>query len=324
MEIYLGNQKINSAYIGNQSIARVPNLALQVDIDYVVAAGGGGGGRGGAGGGAGGLVTGSFSIKQAEFKTTYTVTVGQGGASGSIVSPRGGNGGNSFFGTASVIEVTAIGGGGGAGVGGDISLTSGSNGGSGGGSTRQTTGSIGFGTVGQGNNGGRNGNTGSLSAGRLNFQNGGGGGASTSGSNGISVYDDILGLWFGYGGNGGQGTTINWNPLNSGRLCDGGGAGENYYQTAFAARAITGSRGGITATNGAQFPATASSAPANGGGGAGGGADGGVSSVTNGGNGGSGLVLVRYFGGQIAEGGQISTSGSYTIHTFTSSGNFII
>ena len=194
MEIYLGNQKINQSYIGNQSIARVPNLALQVDIDYVVAAGGGGGGRGGAGGGAGGLVTGSFSIKQAEYKTTYTVTVGQGGISGSVNIGGGGNGGNSFFGTASIIEVTAIGGGGGAGFGGTLNQ-SGSNGGSGGGATGRTSGSIGLGTIGQGNNGGRNICTGSSNA-RFDFQKGGGGGSSISGSDGFNFYDNLLDVWF--------------------------------------------------------------------------------------------------------------------------------
>jgi hypothetical protein len=38
------------------------------------------------------------------------------------------------------------------------------------------------------------------------------------------------------------------------------------------------------------------------------------------GNGGSGVVIVRYLGGQIATGGTITSSGGYTYHTFTSSG----
>ena len=322
MEIYLGNQKINQSYIGNQSIARVPNLALQVDIDYVVAAGGGGGGRGGAGGGAGGLITGSFSIKQAEYKTIYTVTVGQGGISGSVNIGGGGNGGNSFFGTASIIEVTAIGGGGGAGFGGTLNQ-SGSNGGSGGGATGRTSGSIGLGTIGQGNNGGRNICTGSSNA-RFDFQKGGGGGSSISGSNGFNFYDNLLDLWFGFGGNGGSGSIVNWNPLNSGRLCDGGGAGEDFSFTANYARTSPGLAGGLTGANGGSYPNVTPSTPANGGGGGGGGYAGGASTIRDGSSGGSGLVLVKYLGTQIAEGGQISTSGSYTIHTFTSSGNFII
>ena len=34
-----------------------------------------------------------------------------------------------------------------------------------------------------------------------------------------------------------------------------------------------------------------------------------------------GCVIIRYAGSQVFSGGSISTSGGYTIHTFTSSGN---
>ena len=43
-----------------------------------------------------------------------------------------------------------------------------------------------------------------------------------------------------------------------------------------------------------------------------------------GGAGGSGIVIIRYLGAVAATGGTITTSGSYTIHTFTSSGTFTI
>jgi hypothetical protein len=38
--------------------------------------------------------------------------------------------------------------------------------------------------------------------------------------------------------------------------------------------------------------------------------------------GGSGIVIVRYSGAQQATGGTITSSGGFTIHTFTSSGTF--
>jgi hypothetical protein len=41
-----------------------------------------------------------------------------------------------------------------------------------------------------------------------------------------------------------------------------------------------------------------------------------------GGSGGSGIVIIRYAGGQRGIGGTVTSSGGYTIHTFTSSGTF--
>jgi hypothetical protein len=40
------------------------------------------------------------------------------------------------------------------------------------------------------------------------------------------------------------------------------------------------------------------------------------------GNGGSGIVIIRYLGPQKGTGGTVTSSGGYTIHTFTSSGTF--
>jgi hypothetical protein len=40
-------------------------------------------------------------------------------------------------------------------------------------------------------------------------------------------------------------------------------------------------------------------------------------------NGGSGVVIVRYLGPQKATGGTVTSTGGYTIHTFTSSGSFV-
>jgi hypothetical protein len=40
--------------------------------------------------------------------------------------------------------------------------------------------------------------------------------------------------------------------------------------------------------------------------------------------GGSGIVIVRYLGAQRATGGTVTSSGGYTIHTFTTSGNLVV
>jgi hypothetical protein len=39
-------------------------------------------------------------------------------------------------------------------------------------------------------------------------------------------------------------------------------------------------------------------------------------------NGGSGIVIIRYLGAQRGTGGTVTSSGGYTIHTFTSSGTY--
>jgi hypothetical protein len=99
----------------------------------IVAGGGGGGGRGGGGGG--GVIP--FFDFTANSFTSYTVTVGAGGAGGQN------NGANSIFNS----TFTAIGGGGGS-----SGLGAGSVGGSGGGGGELNCG--GAGTAGQGNGGG--------------------------------------------------------------------------------------------------------------------------------------------------------------------------
>ena len=309
MPTYIGNKKINRTFIGNQAINNVKNMPQQLVFEYVVAAGGGVGGAGGAGGGAGGILTGSASVFSHYNPQSLTVTVGEGGTGL-------GNGENSFLGGANGVSITAIGGG----AGGEYPAA-GVNGGSGGGSTQQSVDSIGLGTAGQGNNGGRNSVTGSMIPVQMTYQWGGGGGAATTGSNGYNFFDGLV--WRGQGGNGGQGIVISWNPINSGRLGDGGGAGESYLDSGFNARATPGVAGGFTGGNGGTYPANGADAIANGAGGGGGGAIGGSTPQKSlPGKGGSGLVLVRYLGSQRATGGQVSSSGGYTIHAFTSSGEF--
>jgi len=55
------------------------------------------------------------------------------------------------------------------------------------------------------------------------------------------------------------------------------------------------------------------------GGGAGGGSPGYGGSYFSGG---SGIVIIRYAGAQRGTGGTVTSSGGYTIHTFTTSGTF--
>ena len=83
-----------------------PTGVTQIEV-LVVAGGGGGGANKGGGGGAGGLIyNNSFTVTPG---SSYTVTVGTGGAGISSPTNAGGTGGNSVFGS-----LTAYGGGGGA------------------------------------------------------------------------------------------------------------------------------------------------------------------------------------------------------------------
>ena len=255
-------------------------------VDYLIASGGGGGGGGsGGGGGAGGLLTGTTSLSSG---VAYTITIGSGGAGGTT------NTDGTIGVVSSALTVSPVGGGYGQGrVGG--SGGSGGAGGSGGGGFGGGggTGSGGTGTSGQGFGGG-NGATQAA---------GGGGGSSVAAANaaaqnpsagGAGSANSISGSSVTYAGGGGGGT------LNTGGSTGGaGGAGG-------------GGLGGYTAVGAAGS--------ANSGGGGGGG--GGSGSNYAGGNGGSGIVIITYLGSQRGTGGTVTSSGGYTIHTFTSSGTY--
>jgi hypothetical protein len=170
-------------------------------VEYLIVGGGGGSGggfdTGGGGGGGGGMVlTGTFSVTPG---ITYTVTVGDGGASGvSIRDPvseiNGLSGDDSIFG-----NITALGGGGGyasrytSGVSssGGISVSglTASTGGSGGGSAGDANGAGGGGSSGNGANGvanvGGNGGAGTASSisGSATTYGTGGGGANGNSTN---------------------------------------------------------------------------------------------------------------------------------------------
>jgi len=181
-------------------------------VDYLVVGGGGGGGYGGrsGGGGAGGMRTGSLTVVGG---TSYTVTVGAGGAVGTFIGGDYGNpgttGGDSVF-----ASITSDGGGGGgARSNSGASYINGKDGGSGGGGGVDggagTTSSGGSATSGQGYDGGTGQHVGGSHAG-----GGGGGGKSAVGGNnsgstggvgGAGLASSITGSSVTYAGGGGGG-----------------------------------------------------------------------------------------------------------------------
>lgn len=207
----------------------------------VVAGGGAGGYDDGGGGGAGGVIyNAAFTITSG----SYTVTVGNGGAS------NGASGANSIL-----SSLTAIGGGGGA-----NGNANGTNGGSGGGiGWGVANGAIpGSGTAGQGFAGG-----GGTTA--PNYAVGGGGGAGgvggtgsgiTPGNGGIGVSHTIAGTTYNVGGGGGGGLAVqNASGTNSTASFGGGNGAGHGANAAVAGTPNTGGGGGGAnneqATNGA-------------------------------------------------------------------------
>jgi len=255
-------------------------------VEVLVVGGGGGAGFDGAGGGGGGgvIYNPNFSVTQG---TTYTVTVGTGGAASVLAGPNqfGANGGNSIFGS-----LVALGGGGGG-----SKQASGLSGGSGGGVGHTIGFNPGPGTPGQGFSGGNS----------VNEGGGGGGGAGSPGTNasnspvitagngGNGILNSISGTatYYGAGGAGGS-----WSGLGGlGGLGGGGNGGGTIVGTGFG-------------TPGTGF-------------GAGGAANGNLTNTLGctSGAGFQGIVIVRYPGRlQKATGGIVTVVDNFTIHTFTS------
>jgi hypothetical protein len=136
------------------------------------------------------------------------------------------------------------------------------------------------------------------------------GGAGGSGQNGQDV------ILTNVGGAGGSGSF--WALDNTGSIFYAGGGG-GYGSAVIASQAVGGTGGNGGGGNGEGFTA----GPGNGVNGLGGGAGGHRFSTNP--NGGSGIVKMRYISGSVmgATGGEISISGSYVYHTFTSSAQFI-
>jgi hypothetical protein len=280
-------------------------------IEFLVVAGGGGaGGRVGGGGGAGGLIyygaetpkTPNGSAQTVLAGTSYSVVVGAGGTGGfggiDGTESSGTQGSSSQFGA----YTAAVGGG----LGRDGNNNQGGSGGSGGGPGYGSVGTspVGVGTSGQGNNSGASSDLGSA----YPYLKGGGGGAGAvggsanistgvAGSGGIGLQYSISGSATYFAGGGGGGTHNPANGSGSGGLGGGGAAG-----------ASGGKNAGVNGTSNT--------------GGGGGGASTDNASSYKGGNGGSGVVVIRYLGGQKGSGGTVTSAGGYTIHTFTSSGTF--
>lgn len=286
---------VTAAGDGSESAGVAFTTLSFVNIDFLVLAGGGGGGANYAGGGgAGGLrssvsSTGGGASAEASLSltrgTSYTVTVGAGGANNSG-GYSGSDGNNSVFHT-----ITSNRGGGGRRGG----TTANVKGCGAGGSNDMASPYAGEpGTTGQGYAGGSGYILGGSSGG------GGGGGTGNVGNNG------------GYqvGGNGGAGTanSITGSSVTRG----GGGGGSTYFATPHSSSGGSGGGGGGSNGNG-----TSGSGNLGGGGGACGRPD----YVS--GAGGSGVVILRWSTGSttITVGAGLTssqtTSGAYTIRTFT-------
>ena len=242
---------------------------------------------GGGGGGSGAVGTANGGGGGAGGLLTSSISLSSGTAYTITVGGGGATNANGVNSVISVIAVTATGGGSGA-----VSTANGASGGSGGGGAGNTSGGSagGAGTVGQGNAGG-------LGMGSGTFTSGGGGGASAVGFAGASS------------GNGGAGTS---NSISGSAVTyAGGGGGGGSSGAAGAGGAGGGGAGSITGAGTAGI--------ANTGGGGGGGHQ---ASSSAGGAGGSGIVIISYLGSQRGTGGTVTSSGGYTIHTFTSSGTY--
>jgi hypothetical protein len=252
-------------------------------IEYLTVAGGGGGGTtdSSGGGGAGGYRTATgFSLTVG---TSYTITIGAGGAAAN-------NGNDSVFST-----ITSTGGG--RGANGNQSANGGGNGGSGGGAQGLGTGAAGTGTTGQGNAGG-SGEKGAPYAG------GGGGGANAAGQNGTAG---------GGPGNGGDGLASSITGSSVVRAGGGGGGTWN-------AGSFTGGYGG---TGGGGNCGVAGTANTGGGGGGNGGWAGTSGTGKAGGSGVVILrMATANYSGTTTGSPSVTTSGSDTILTFNASGSY--
>ena len=270
--------------------AFVPTQPVTADI-LVVAGGGAGGVRQGGGGGAGGVIY--FSPRTLS-PTSYTCTVGAGGAGVVSDTVNGNNGNNSIFGA----YTAAIGGGGG--MGNMVSTGTGGNaGGSGGGAnngypsytpaggaTTQTgTGATSYyGNAGGGGSG-------------ASWGSGGGGGAGAVGQGSTGTYPSAGGVGTSAFSSWGLATGAGQNVSGTYYFAGGGGSGAGGSTSVGGLGGYGGGgQGGITDNAGASaaYAGTSGTANTGGGGGATGGNNGNY--VAASGSGGSGIIIVRYRG----------------------------
>jgi hypothetical protein len=186
-------------------------VALETPQNYsidmlVIAGGGGGGGEAGGGGGAGGYRT---STQNFNTGATYTITVGDGGASHAGGGDPGNPGSDSSVSGTGITTITSAGGGAGGYYAGN-GLSGGSGGGGGGDTTTGGSGNTPSTSPSQGNTGGNGAVPGGLR------QAAGGGGASAVGGNASSIT-----------GNGGDGTASSITGSSVTRAGGGGGGTNN-------------------------------------------------------------------------------------------------
>jgi len=301
----LGNAVYRSHTFTNSQAFQVNEAPANAKVDALIVAGGGGGGcdRGGGGGGGGYRIVQNQSVSVG----SYPVIVGSGGVGSVYVSANPGTratlGGDSIF---NGVASSGGGEGGGQVAGGPLDGDAGGSGGGGG----AASGSSGAG--GAGNTPAHTppqGNAGGAGRGNPNPDNsgGGGGGAGGVGNPGTSTGD---------GGPGGAGASNNFRT-GSGQLYAGGGGGGSFGPSV--GNSGAGGPGGGGAGSGSSL-ATAGEVSTGGGGGGGG--------QTDGYPGGPGIVVIRYqirsLGTAKATGGDITFTGTKTIHTFTGSGTFTV
>ena len=221
------------------------------------------------------------------YNVEYLVIAGGGGGGGA----RGGGGGAGGYRTDTGISVS---------VGTSYTVTVGAGGTGGPGSVQGTSGgnSV-FSSI--TSTGGGAGGTGFASSNNIGLPGGSGGGGA------------VLGLpATGAGGSAtpGQGFAGASSQGGGEGYSGGGGGGSSSAGT-------TGAGGNTPAGNGGAGTASSitGSSVTYAGGGGGGNAQGGAA-------GGSGIVIIRYLGAQRGSGGTVTSSGGYTIHTFTSSGTY--
>ena len=315
-----------SGYMGANGFYLPFNAATTTaSANYLLVGGGGGGGQvPGGGGGGGGFRTGSSVTLDPT--SVYAISVGAGGAGSTATWPSTANaaspGGGSTFNS-----LTAAGGGRG---GADGSVQAAGSGGSGGGASG---GYQSFNVAGgagntpstspsQGNSGGNSsiGYVAGASAGA-----GGGGGAGGTGSPGSVIVTTTYAYGTGTSGDGGAGAVSSISGTSVTYAGGGGGGGASataaqqgnpayrYLITA----GVGGTGGGAAGTTENVLPVAATANLGGGGGGSG--------HTTGyygpGGAGGSGVVIISYSGTQKFYGGNVTSVGGNTIHTFTTSGS---
>ncbi len=141
---------------------------------------------------------------------------------------------------------------------------------------------------------------------------GGGGSGSYGWSNGGTA------LYPGQGCNGSPGSGAGSGPGGGGGGAGGAGGvptagpGRSHPITGTPVTYAAGGAGGVSGGSGSSGPSNSG----NGGGGSG--------NQNTAGSGGSGVVILRYLGPQRGTGGNVTSSGGFTIHTFNSSGTYTV